>query len=101
VPWTARRLALEKAVAASGSPWRSRITPDRARRYSPAAQASLVPALQQLDHQAGEPSRHRDQQHRDPELDLLAPRVAQLKRGLAEWNDAERRDGEAEVTDDG
>jgi ATP-dependent DNA helicase DinG len=35
---------------------------------------------------------------RDPELDLLAPRVAELKRALAEWSEAlEARDAEADA----
>jgi ATP-dependent DNA helicase DinG len=102
--WTALTSALEKAVRdvrlALGD---LGLTPGS---RTPLARLPhgprLVEALQQLDHQAGELARAVEiNSGRDPELDLLAPRVAQLKRGLAEWNKVlERRDEETVVADD-
>jgi ATP-dependent DNA helicase DinG len=62
----------------------------------------LLEAMQQLDEEAAELARAVEiNRGRDPELDLLAPRVAELRRGLAEWNRAlERRDEEAMSPDD-
>jgi ATP-dependent DNA helicase DinG len=62
----------------------------------------LLEAMQQLDEEAAELARAIEiNRGRDPELDLLAPRVAELKRGLAEWSRAlDQRDEEAMPPDD-
>jgi len=51
--------------------------------------ARLIESLDQLYEDAGELARAVEiNRGRDPELDLLGPRVAELKRGLAEWSRA-------------
>ena len=51
--------------------------------------ARLIETLDRLDEDAGELARAVEiNRGRDPELDLLGPRVAELKRGLAEWSRA-------------
>jgi ATP-dependent DNA helicase DinG len=63
----------------------------------------LLDALAQLDQGSAELARAVEiNRGRDPELDLLGPRVAELKRALAQWSEALRRRGDdTELTDDG
>ena len=73
---------------------------------TPLARLPRGPRLQQMLHRLDEEAAALARaveinRGRDPELDLLAPRVAELKRGLAEWSRAlDERDAEVDSPPD-
>jgi len=101
--WIALTAALDKAVRdlrlalgtmglAPGSRTPIARVPDR---------AALADAFEALDNEAATFARAVEiNRGRDPELDLLAPRVAELRRSLSEWSGALHDDREVRAPDE-